>query len=88
MTLKDLLQTAKKGFRFYVELATDYPSGGLHWMACLTGVRRMALDSIDLFDETVGEDEIAEACDILDDTYDQARKKINDIYRKAMNSDE
>lgn len=88
MTLKDLLQTAKKGFRFYVELATDDPSGASHWIACLNGVRHMAFDSIYLFDETVGEDEIAEACDILDDTYDQARKKINDIYRKAMNSDE
>lgn len=88
MTLENLLQTAKKGFRFYVELATDNPSGALHWMACLNGVRRIALDSIDLFYETVGEDEIAEACDILDEEYDRARKEINDIYRKAMNSDE
>lgn len=83
MTLKDLLKTAKRGFRFYVELATDDPSGALHWMACLNGVRHMALDSIDLFTETVGEDEIAEACDILDDEYDRARKEIENIYRMA-----
>lgn len=84
MTLENLLQTAKKGFRFYVELATDDPSGALHWIACLNGVHHMALDSIDLFYETVGEDEVAEACDILDDTYDQARKEIENIYRMAL----
>ena len=66
MTLENLLQTAKKGFRFYVELAKDDPTGAPHWMACLNGVRHMALDSIELFYETVGEDEINEACDILD----------------------
>ena len=84
MTLENLLQTAKKGFRFYVELATDDPTGAFHWMACLNGVRHMALDSIDLFYETVGEDEIAEACDILDEEYDQARKEIDNIYRMAL----
>ena len=83
MTLKNLLQTAKRGFRFYVELATDDPTGALHWMACLNGVRHMALDSIELFYETVGEDEAAEACDILDEEYDRARKEIENIYRMA-----
>ena len=84
MTLENLLQTAKRGFRFYVELATDDPSGAFHWMACLNGVRNMALDSIELFYETVGEDEIAEACDILDEEYDRARKEIENIYRMAL----
>ena len=84
MTLENLLQTAKKGFCFYVELATDDPTGALHWMACLNGVRHMALDSIDLFYETVGEDEVAEACDILDEEYDRARKEIENIYRMAL----
>lgn len=84
MTMENLLQTAKQGFRFYVDLATDDPSGAFHWMACLNGVRHMALDSIDLFYETVGEDETAEACDILDDAYDRARKEIENIYRMAL----
>ena len=84
MTLENLLQTAKKGFRFYVDLAKDDPTGAFHWMACLNGVRHMTLDSIDLFYETVSEDEVAEACDILDDAYDQARKEIENIYRMAL----
>ena len=84
MTMKNLLQTAKRGFRFYVELATDDPSGALHWLACLTGARHMALDSIDLFYETVGEDEVAEACDILAEEYDRARKEIENIYRMSL----
>lgn len=84
MTLENLLQTAKKGFRFYVELAMDDPTGAYYWMACLKGVQHMALDSICLFYETVGEDEIAEACDILNDAYDQARKEIDNIYRMAL----
>ena len=84
MTLENLLQTAKKGFRFYVELATDDPSGALYWLACLRGVHHMALDSIDLFYETVGEDEVAEACDILAEEYDRARKEIENIYRMAL----
>ena len=84
MTMENLLQTAKKGFRFYVELATDDSSGALHWMACLNGVRHMALDSIDLFYETVSEDEVAEACDVLDEEYDRARKEIENIYRMSL----
>ena len=84
MTLENLLQTAKRGFRFYVELATDDPTGAFHWMAWLSGVRRVALDSIELFRETVGEDEVAEACDILDEEYDRARKEIENIYRMSL----
>ena len=84
MTLENLLQTAKRGFRFYVELATDDPTGAFHWMACLNGVRHMALGSIDLFYETVSEDEVAEACDILDEEYDRARKEIENIYRMSL----
>lgn len=84
MTLENLLQTAKRGFRFYVDLAKDDPTGAFHWIACLNGVRHMTLDSIDLFYETVSEDEVAEACDILDDAYDQARKEIENIYRMAL----
>ena len=84
MTLENLLRTAKESFHFYVNLAKDDPTGAFHWMTCLNGVRHMALDSIELFYKTVGEDEIAEACDILDDAYDQARKEIENIYRMAL----
>ena len=84
MTLENLLQTAKEGFRFYVELATDDPTGAYHWSACLNGVRHMAFYSIGLFYETINEDEAAEAYDILDEAYDQARKEIDNIYRMAV----
>ena len=88
MTLKNLLQTAKKGFRFYVDLAKDDPTGAYHWLACLNGVRHMALDSIELFGETVSGDELAESYDILDETYDQAREEIYNIYRMAVNNND
>ena len=84
MTLENLLQTAKETFRLYVNLAKDDPKGISYWSACLCGVRRMTIDSIDRFYETVGEDEIAEACDILDEEYDRARKEIENIYRMAL----
>ena len=84
MTLKDLLQTAKNGFCFYVKLAMDDPIGAYHWSACLNGVRRMAFDSLDLFNKAVSEDETAEAYDILDEAYDEARKEIDHIYKKAV----
>ena len=84
MTLKDLLQTAKETFRFYVELATDDPTEPLYWMACLKGVHRMTINSIGLFGETANKDELAEAYDILDEEYDRARKEIENIYRMAL----
>lgn len=88
MTLKDLLQTAKESFRFYVNLAKDDPLGAFHWDGCLCGVRRMTINSIDRLDGTVSEDEAAEAYDILDEAYDQARKEIDNIYRKAVNGND
>ncbi len=84
MTLENLLQTVKETFRFYVDLAKDIPSDACHWNACLCGVRRMTINSIDRFSETVSEDEVAEACDILDEEYDRARKEIENIYRMAL----
>ena len=84
MTLENLLQTAKETFRFYVDLAKDDPTGAYHWNACLCGVNRMTINSIYRFGETVSEDEIAEACDILNDAYDQARKEIENIYKMAL----
>lgn len=84
MTLKDLLQTAEESFCLYVSLAKDDPLGSYYWNGCLCGVRRMTLNSIDRLGKTVGEDETAEACDILDDAYDQARKEIENIYKMAL----
>lgn len=84
MTLENLLQTAKETFRFYVDLAKDDPTGAYHWNACLCGVNRMTINSICLFDGTVNEDETAEAYDILNDAYDQARKEIENIYKMAL----
>lgn len=84
MTMKNLLQTAKESFRFYVELAMDDPVGAYHWSACLNGVRHMTANSIVLLYETATRDELDEAYDILDEAYDQARKEIDRLYKKAV----
>lgn len=88
MTLKNLLQTAKENFRFYVNLAKDDYESIDYWIACLNGVRRMALDSIGWFGETASKDDLAEAYDILDEAYDQAREDIQYIYKMAVNSND
>ena len=84
MTMENLLQIAKNGFRFYVDLAKDDPSGAFHWMACLNGIRHMALDAIYLSYENVSEGKIADMGDILDEEYDRARKEIENIYRMSL----
>lgn len=88
MTLENLLQIAKESFHTYISLARDNPSEAYHWNACICGVRRMTIDSIDWFGETVSKDELDEAYDALDEAYDQARKDIDYIYREAVCNDD
>ena len=83
MTLKNLLQIAKESLHIYVDLAKDSPSEAYYWNACICGVRRMTIDSIDWFSETVSKDELDEAYDDLDEAYDQTRKEIDHIYKEA-----